>query len=377
MASSNNNELISKASPHTIKKFELVEAYVREWSYKLINISGCSRLVFIDCMCNSGRYYDENKKIIDGTPIRVANILSGIANQYHDKQVDIYFNDYSSAKIELLKKYLPEEKNNFHINLSKEDGNALLKRLGAKLDSESHLHYFLLYDPYDAHIEWDALAPFFRCWGEVMINHMISDPVRAITQVKKNDKKKKYEATYLTDFSELVPFGSDKEAYQERVERIIDALKGERKYYVSAFPFYNTQNSQMYNLIHCTSNLEGFKLYKKIAWKTFNDHSSTKKVKKKNQLEFDMNLGIVKNHTDENCYNVNDIVYYIQKTFAGKKVPVDDIWKALDDHPIFPSEGYRKEIKKNLKNIYGAKEEKQFDPGIGKNKNFIIFTKGY
>ena len=61
-----------------------------------------------------------------------------------------------------------------------------------------------------------------------MINHMVSDPVRAITQVKKNDTKKKYEATYLTDFGELVPFGSDKDAYQKRVEHIIDVLKGKR-----------------------------------------------------------------------------------------------------------------------------------------------------
>ena len=28
MASSNNKELISKASPHTIKKFELIEEYL-------------------------------------------------------------------------------------------------------------------------------------------------------------------------------------------------------------------------------------------------------------------------------------------------------------------------------------------------------------
>ena len=30
MASSNNDELISKASPHTVKKFELVEAYITD-----------------------------------------------------------------------------------------------------------------------------------------------------------------------------------------------------------------------------------------------------------------------------------------------------------------------------------------------------------
>ena len=60
-----------------------------------------------------------------------------------------------------------------------------------------------------------------------------------------------------------------KKAYEKRAEEIINALKGRRDYYVAAFPFYNSQNSQVYSLIHCTGNKEGFKLYKKSAWKTF------------------------------------------------------------------------------------------------------------
>ena len=108
-----------------------------------------------------------------------------------------------------------------------------------------------------------------------MINHMVSDPVRAITSAKKKTTKAKYENTYLEDFEKLVPYGSDKKAYEARVEEIINSLKGARRYYVSAFPFYNTQNSLVYNLIHCTSNKEGFKLYKKSAWKVFGAQSST------------------------------------------------------------------------------------------------------
>lgn len=44
MASSNNDELISKASPHTVKKFELVEAYITDWSQKLMNTPTCNGL---------------------------------------------------------------------------------------------------------------------------------------------------------------------------------------------------------------------------------------------------------------------------------------------------------------------------------------------
>lgn len=377
MGSSNNDGVISKASPHTIKKFELIEAYIKTWAQKLMNNSSCNGLIFIDCMCNSGMYHDEDGNSVLGTPIRVARVLREVAGQYPRKQVYLYFNDYNKAKTDLLKQNLPEQKGNYHITVTTRDGNDLLKDFGSKLNPDNHLHYFLLYDPYDASIDWEALAPFFRYWGEVMINHMVSDPVRAITQVKKNDTKKKYETTYLTEFGELVPFGSDKYAYQERVEHIIDILKGKRRYFVSAFPFYNTQNSQMYNLIHCTSNLIGFQLYKKTAWKTFDDKSSTKRSQTGGQLELDILFGGVKTHTDENCYSIDDIVYYMQKKFVGKEVYVDDIWAALDLHPIFPSDGYRLEIKNGLKRTYGAKEGKKFDPQTGKNRNVITFAKGY
>ena len=35
----------------------------------------------------------------------------------------------------------------------------------------------------------------------------------------------RYENTYLEDFEKLVPYGSDKTAYEARVEEIINSLK--------------------------------------------------------------------------------------------------------------------------------------------------------
>ena len=52
MSSSNNSKIISKASPHTITKFKLVEEYIKAWAQKLMLNSSCYGLVFIDCMCN-------------------------------------------------------------------------------------------------------------------------------------------------------------------------------------------------------------------------------------------------------------------------------------------------------------------------------------
>ena len=172
MASSNNKELVSKASPHTIKKFELIEEYIKAWAQKLMLNQYCNGLIFIDCMCNSGLYHDDAGNIVEGTPIRVAKALRDVAGQYPQKQVYIYFNDLDQDKTDLLKTKLFPDRNNYHVVVTHGDGNKLLKEIGNKLNQQNHLHYFLLYDPYDASIDWEALFPFFRNWGEVMINHM-------------------------------------------------------------------------------------------------------------------------------------------------------------------------------------------------------------
>lgn len=50
----NKHEIIDSASPHTEKKFELIEGYVVAWKEKLLMIPACKKLVFIECMSGSG-----------------------------------------------------------------------------------------------------------------------------------------------------------------------------------------------------------------------------------------------------------------------------------------------------------------------------------
>lgn len=379
MSGNKSEQIISEASPHTIKKFELIEGYIKPWAQKLMLNDSCHGLVFIDCMCNSGVYTDFDGNIIYGTPIRVANALLDVAHRYAQKQIYLYLNDYSMAKIEELRKHLPEDERNFKIVTSVGDKDELLKTIGPQLYEHEHLHFFLLYDPYDASINWPVLIPFFRNWGEVMINHMVSDTARAITQVRREVAKEKYEKTYLTDFENLVPFGSDKEAYEERVEQIIQVLKGQRRYFVGAFPFFNSRNSRLYSLIHCTSNIEGFKLYKQVAWKTFGGRSSTKdRHGDQYQLSFDLDNGdFFAPVTDELCFYVSDIAKYLQKLFSGQSdVPLDLLWKSLEYHPVFPSEGFRKEIRSELKNTYGATFNTVVNLMDGKKHTFVSFRKG-
>lgn len=181
--------VISKASPHTIKKFELIEEYIKSWAQKLMLNNSCNGLIFIDCMCNSGIYTDDAGEIVKGTAVRVSEALLEVARTYTDKTVYIYLNDKDAKRVDELEKHLPQNERNFQIVTSRLDAHELLKTIGPQLCQTGHLHYFLLYDPYDASIDWEALLPFFRNWGEVMINHMVSDPVRAITRAKRKTTK--------------------------------------------------------------------------------------------------------------------------------------------------------------------------------------------
>ena len=62
--SSKKKSVISQASPHTIKKFELIEEYIKSWAEKLLLTGSCNGLIFIDCMCNSGVYIDDAGQVV-------------------------------------------------------------------------------------------------------------------------------------------------------------------------------------------------------------------------------------------------------------------------------------------------------------------------
>lgn len=352
----NSDEIIGHANPHTIKKFELIEKYVEAWAHKLLQNQFCSGLVFIDCMSNSGEYVDDDGEPVYGTPARVAKYLRTVADQYPHKQIDLFFSDLCVARTDHLKSLMPNGARNFHVHITTEDGNELAKRLGQMMYNKKH--YLLVYDPYDATIDWNAIMPFINNWSEVILNHMVSDSIRAVKMVKKDEARSKYEHTYLMDLEDLIPCGSDKEAYEKRIEDIIKDLRhsNNRPYYIAAFPFFNEKNAIVYNLIHCTSNIKGFRLYKQSAWQTFGEKSSTKNTHGlENQLVLDFDdSNSIKTHVDESCYYIKDIAEYLQKRFRGRSdVPLKDVWSVLDVHPVFPSDGFKDKIKDALKHNYG------------------------
>ena len=353
-----NISMLDAAHPHSIKKFELIESYVMAWAQKLINYPKCSGLIYIDCMCNSGFYRSDDNEIVEGTPIRVVKVLEDVMCNHPDKQCWVYFSDLESWKIDVLKANLPQVSGNVHIEILVMDGNDLLRTIGNKLSPGLSVSYLMVYDPFEAEIDWSAIMPFFKGWGEVILNHMVLDSVRSVKMVKRTEKIEKYERTYLTNIEKLISMGSDKDAFEQRIEYIIRTLRGSRRYYIAAYPFFNSKNSIQYNLIHCTGHIEGFRLYKKTAWKTFGDRSSSKNTHgAENEFVMDFENGGVTTQTDTHCYNLNDLIKYVKNHFKGKKsISIDEIYGLLDEHPVFPSDGYKTQIKKMLKEDSGVTE---------------------
>lgn len=361
--SKHDDTVVSKAKPHTVKKFDLISTYILGWAPKLLNIPSCDGVVLIDCMCNSGVYVDIDNREVYGTPVRASMILSDLMKHYPSKRADLYFNDLSEAKIARLNEELAKRgiRNtvNFHVHTSVGDGNVFLR----EFRTPRHTNCLLIYDPYEAAIDWEALKPFLNNWSEVIINHMIYDTIRGIPQAKKPAVKAKYEETYQSNFEDLVGFEGDRNAFEHIVDSIIAAqqINTTKEYFVSSFPFFNRANNIVYKLIHHTSNIAGFNLFKKTVWQTFDGRSSCKnRHGEENQLTFDLSGGSEPTtDTDELCYNVYDIAKFLYDIFrAQTDVPFNDVYRVLETHPVFPSEGFRKEIKRELESC-GVKVSRQ------------------
>ena len=355
-----DNDIIEIAKPHTIKKFELIERYVDKWARKILGYNGVEGqegskgIIYIDCMSNCGSYYDIDGNLIEGTAIRVAKRLNDIIAMYPGKECLVMFNDISRDKINRLQEEIEKMNlNNTTFRFECMDCNLFLRSLDIN-SFQKQYNTLLLYDPYQASIDWDAVTPFLNIWGEVIINHMVSDTNRGVTQVKKKDKSQKYQETYQKGIDEIIEIGNSKNNLNSIILDIIrnNTSRTRNKRYVSSFPFFTRTNGLIYNLIHVSGNIEGLKLFKKVAWQTFGDKSSLKDTHgTEMQLSIDFfETGITAPPTDQDCYFVHDIAKYIfEKYHEREDVTLEEVYADIDEHPIFPSDGYKQDIKTELK----------------------------
>lgn len=344
---------------HTIDKFKLVSKYATGWARKILGYDKSGGLIFIDCMCNCGVYYDKDMNIIEGTAVRVAREINNINMQYQ-KSAILYFNDKDENKINHLKGKIESLNLQFiTVHYFNIDANDLLTYI-----KENHLiehNTLLFYDPYQANIDWDALEPYFNCWGEVIINHMASDVIRGSKSVRKPYKIAKYEKTYQSSIDEIIEISNssnNRDEFEKMVNSIIESriYKKDRKYYVASFPFYIKTNQYIYSLIFFSGNVNGIKLFKKTAWDLFGGQSSKKNTNAKDlegQMSFDMDNGNIKKDVRPGIYTVYDIAKHVYERYHNRRqVTWREIYDYLDEHPIFPCDGYKQEIKRELNDSF-------------------------
>ena len=97
--------------------------------HKILGYKESTGLVYIDCMCNCGMYYDIDGEIVEGTAIRVAKTINQI-NSMHQKEVILYFNDIDEGKIQHLKSVIDVLDLKFvQIHYYNTDANELLRKI--------------------------------------------------------------------------------------------------------------------------------------------------------------------------------------------------------------------------------------------------------
>lgn len=378
--------ILETVKPHTIKKFEIINNYVDGWARKILGYdgengkSGSKGVVYIDCMSNAGMYLDVQGHEVEGTAIRVAKTLQTVIKSYSNKEVVLFLNDYDCEKVETLIYYLEKYKIGKHDNNRVKiyydciDRDEFLLKVDVVIKKDfKGYNTLLIYDPYEATLNWKAITPFINRWGEVIINHMVSDTTRGAKQAKKFEVKQKYQETYQKDIEEIIKVGTDK----SKLERIIlDIIKkfADPNYntYLASFPFFSRRNGLLYNLIFCTHHVAGMKLFKQKAWNAFGNRSSMKKCSNNNgqlYIEFqNKKCNIVEiEEYDEYCYYIKDVADYIFNKYGERNgVNLNEVYNDLDVHPVFPTDGYKREIKKELKERYGVEI---------KRDNTLIFNK--
>lgn len=159
---------------------------------------------------------------------------------------DVSFKEFNQDRIQLLKDKIAEInlESNMIVSYSQEDCDAFLSHLDYKSFTAQH-NTLLVYDPYNVSLNWETISPFLNRWGEVIINHMISDTKRGVAQAKKSAVIQRYQKSYQkNDIHEVIEMAKDKEQLRASIISIIQSSTHFKtnNQYIASFSFYTQTN---------------------------------------------------------------------------------------------------------------------------------------
>lgn len=308
-------EHLTTKAPHTQYKINYVREYAREWTY-VAEGSDLTNVNFIDCMCNAGVYSDGKFC----SAMEVLHIFRDVAFRNHDKQFNILLNDYDADKIRIFKDIINARyttvPNNLHIFFDNMDVNEYLKILKQKYGIFDYPSRTILYvDPYSFHtVIIDSLSTFINTtYCELIFNLLTYDFVR-----NKMDGgiQKVLGGNYNID------------NVDELIEHINERLLIGKMKYSFAYPFRQSKNAEIYQIMFFTPHERGVDKLKDALWEVFDGAEYYRTDLKKEYGQ--MSIFDEDDNKEMNAVRyANEAKEMIRKKFKGQTVSYEELEKYI------------------------------------------------
>ncbi len=389
----------------TVNKLDTMEKYIEAWPLKVVQFQEkYNGVIFVDAMCGPGEYvYTDKKtqkeKTIQGTSLRVYNILSKYRKNPKMQKAYLMINDHNEQAIKCQKCRIERESKKYYpqkvvVHYSQRDVSEYIEQIIQALSAKSDCHILFFYDPFKVDIRWAALEKLFRRNIDVrnridlIITHFHqNDPSRAIPRgIKDPQKRARYEQTYEmqleaieNNLKNLTGYERSK-WFRDRMVEIMCRRLSIKPDQVAYAPIFNSRDSSVYDIVFFSNSKRAKDLFKSTIYKTINEHYKSvakSKPESENHQQLSLDLGDIEELTPkeefnkdiDRYYSVSYFARYIAERFSGKKgISKDTLESFLFNHPFIPSQGIKVELDNTLKNDYQVKITQK--RGEGKRYHF-------
>lgn len=355
----------------TEDKLDFVEAYVKEWIYKICqyrqkNRLVYERLIFVDCMCSSGKYHNSQGNELEGTSLRVYKNFLNLSLRFPNMKFLLSINDFGKQETMCQKCRLDAIKKKVNVNIHYSpclDVKEYLIQYKNKNIINYKDHVLLYYDPYQAMIYWKEIKCFLKNINfDLILTHFHQiDSARGIATVKSKEKIKKYETTYGVSIEELKLLVKDlnnlelKEKLRDLLSIQISKQLNISQENIAIAPIVNSKNRDLYDIVFVSHSMVAKQLFKKTMYK----------IMSKRIIELGKNFDQEQLPLFNEEYNyqnarpyIAEIQYYfsiasyakiIINKFENQFVTNDQLKTYLKKHEFIPSEGILVDLKRELK----------------------------
>ena len=252
-----DTSFIQDKKEQTTYKIAYIKEYISYWIEVSIHRPNIKYINFIDCMCNAGIYADGDL----ATSMEVLKIFREKAYQNPDKEFNVYLNDISLERIEIItkisQKIISSPVTNIKIHINSMDVNVYLQKNTIFYTTCKFGATVLFVDPYDfGTVHISSIQRFIKnFYCEVIFNVFTSDYVR--NGIDHRIRECIGDAKNINNKEDLIDY-------------IISQLQIENIKYHFSYRFHTATNTELYQIMFFTPHSRGIEKLKEALWKTFN-----------------------------------------------------------------------------------------------------------